>query len=65
MFPQEFLIEQNGSPVLTNEHILSAPLWYNVQLSTEVMYFPKWFKKGIMMVSDVLDPVGTFYLLRN
>ena len=24
------------------------------------MYFPKWFKKGIMMVSDVLDHVGTF-----
>ena len=36
--------------------------------------FPNGFKKGIMMVSDVLDPVGTFspveklkdiYLMRN
>ena len=57
-------ISHKEKPVLTNEHILSGPLWYNAQLSTKVTYFPKWFKKGIMVVSDVLDPVDTFYRLR-
>ena len=47
------------------EELLSAPLWYNTKLSIETMYFPNWYRKGIILISDVLDVDGSFFTIEK
>ena len=47
------------------EKLLSVPLWYNKKLSTETMYFPNWYRKGIILISDVLDIDGSFFTIEK
>ena len=42
------------------EQIMSTPLWYNPKMSTENLYLPTWYKKGIRTFSDVIDSDGNF-----
>ena len=42
--------------------ILNSPLWYNKNLTQGINYFIKnWYKKGIRLISDLLDQNGNFY----
>ena len=47
------------------EELLSVPLWYNTKLSTETMYFPNWYRKGIILISDVLETDGSFFTIEK
>ena len=55
----------NEQRIHTKEQLISTPLWYNAKLSTEVLYFPKWFKRGIITISDILDTEGTFLTIEK
>ena len=35
--------------------ISSSPIQHNKKLADEYLYFPVWYKEGIVMISDVLD----------
>ena len=39
---------------------MSAPIWFNSNISNEILYFPTWFKHGITCVGDVLELDGNF-----
>ena len=54
----------NKIAVSSNVQISSSPIWYNKKLTDEYLYFPAWYKKGIVMISDVLDTEGNI-LERN
>ena len=49
----------NEQCIQNDDQLISTPLWYNAKLSTEILYFPKWFKRGIITISDILDTRGT------
>ena len=49
----------------SKEQVLSQPFWYNEKLSNNVMYFTKWYKEGIITISDILDSEGTFLTLEE
>jgi len=42
----------------SNKSWLSMPIWYNDKLSKEILYLPKWFKKGIFWIGDVIGNNG-------
>ena len=44
--------------IKSNIQIASTPIWYNTNLTTEIMFFPKCYSKGIITISDVLDKEG-------
>ena len=50
----------NNQVIKTNNHLLTSPIWYNIKISTEPLFLPNWYSKGILTISDVLDPTGTF-----
>ena len=54
----------NKLAISSNVQISSSPIWYNKNLTDEYLYFPVWYKKGIVMISDVLDTEGNI-LERN
>ena len=39
--------------------ILYSPLWFNNKIGQPALYYPKWYKKGILFVGD-LDTKGNF-----
>ena len=44
-----------NSQIQNIEDILKAPLWYNPLISDRPLYFPDWFYKGVITVSDVIS----------
>ena len=38
--------------------ILTTPIWYNSEISSETLFLPEWYHKGICSVSDILDNAG-------
>ena len=48
----------NQLKIQSNLQLASTPIWYNKKLTTEIMFLPKLYKKGIAMVSDVIDSEG-------
>ena len=40
-------------------HLLTSPIWYNNKISAEPLFFSDWYLKGVITVSDILDPSGT------
>ena len=50
----------NEQTITNNNQLLSEPLWFNPRLSKETLYFPKWYRKGIVTIADVLDNSGNF-----
>ena len=48
-----------------NYDITQSCLWYNSHISKEILYFPKWFKKGIYLVGDLIDSNGRVISLEN
>ena len=40
--------------------ILYTPLWFNNKIGQPALYYPKWYKKGILFVGDLLDTKGNF-----
>ena len=48
-----------------NYDITQSCLWYNSHISKEILYFPKWFTKGIYLVGDLIDSNGRFISLEN
>ena len=50
--------------VSSNVQISSSPISYNKKLADEYLYPPLWYKKGMVMISDVLDTEGNI-LERN
>ena len=43
-----------------NYDITQTCLWYNFHITKELLYFSKWFKKGIYLVGDLLNSKGQF-----
>ena len=41
-----------------NIDILNSCLWYNPQISREVLYFSTWFKNGIFLIGDIMNEYG-------
>ena len=41
-----------------NEDVLSSPIWYNPRISKSVLFFPLWYKNGIVTVSDIVNKNG-------
>ena len=39
--------------------VLVSPLWYNHKMSYREMYIPKWYQRGIVTISDIIDTTGT------
>ena len=42
------------------QDVLYTPLWFNKKISQLPLYYPKWYKRGIIFVGDVLDQQGNF-----
>ena len=58
----------NKRKIKSNLQIASTAIWYNKKLTTEIMFLPKLYSKGIAMVSDVIDSEGkilTSQMLKN
>ena len=43
---------------LNSEQILTTPLWYNSKLLSDQLFIPDWYRKGIFLISDILDTDG-------
>ena len=43
--------------------VLSSPIWYNKQISKEVLFLTKWHKSGIDVVGDILKQNGSVMTL--
>ena len=41
--------------LFTHGQVPASPFWYNENVSEEYMYFPKWYKSRIILISDILD----------
>ena len=39
--------------------LLTSPLWFNPQISKNVLFISKWFNNGIKFVCDIVDDHGT------
>ena len=40
--------------IIKTQEIVSSPLWYNPKISPSILYFPHWYNKGIIYVSDLI-----------
>ena len=49
----------NNQIFQSKSHLLTSPIWYNNKISAEPLFFSDWYLKGIITVSDILDPRGT------
>ena len=49
---------EKSHQIITNDDIFNNSLWYNSKLGTEDIYFHDWAKKGINMVSDIVNTKG-------
>ena len=38
--------------------ILQSCIWFNTNISDNMLFFPDWFEKGIYLVADVLEHQG-------
>ena len=47
-----------------SKDIFETPLWYNKNIGQSVFY-PQWYKKNIVFVSDLLDRHGKFYEMHD
>ena len=45
--------------------IMRAPLWYNSHILDIPTFFPDWYKKGIHMIGDVINPNGKFLTIEE
>ena len=46
---------------IKHKHItdgLNDPFWYNIKLSKTELYYPKWFKEGIIIIADLFCTNG-------
>ena len=48
---------QKNTPEKVSDVVYSA-IWYNNQISKELLFLPKWHKNGMHAVGDVLDKDG-------
>ena len=42
----------------TPEDILTSSIWYNTKFGTEKIFFFDWYKNGIHIIGDIIDPEG-------
>ena len=45
----------------TDEGLLCSILWYNVQISKKMLYYPDWFKGGINIIGDIVNHELSIY----
>ena len=38
--------------------LLRSCIWYNSQISKDIIFFPDWYKKGIYLVDDIINRDG-------
>ena len=43
--------------------LVSCPIWYNSRISTEPLFYPLWYKVGILTPLDLLENDGTLKTL--
>ena len=46
------------TPPVNNTEIVHSCSWYNYHISKRPLYFPKWFKRGIGFVGDLVNERG-------
>ena len=46
--------------ILYENRKLSSPVWYNPKISKIELFLPKWFSKGIIFVTHLIDSQGKF-----
>ena len=51
---------RKNTPEKVSDVVYSA-IWYNNQISKELLFLPKWHKNGIHVVGDVLDKDGEIF----
>ena len=47
------------STTCLHSEILTVPLWYNFDISTELLFYPHWCRVGINTPLDILKPDGS------
>ena len=45
--------------------LLSCPIWYNSRISTEPLFYPHWYKAGILTPLDLLNSDGNLKTLEE
>ena len=45
--------------------LLSCPIWYNSRISTEPLFYPHWYKAGILTPLDLLNNDGNLKTLEE
>ena len=47
-----------NTDIKNNNDILSSPIWYNLLVSKNILYIPKWFQSGILTIGDIVNEQG-------
>jgi len=55
----EKLAESNTLETLSEEELLSEPLWYNAHFRNKKMCLQNWAKNGIVFLKDIVDEKGS------
>ena len=45
--------------ISNNNDILTTPLWHNPMISQNILYYPRWYEKGIRTVGDIVNNHGS------
>ena len=52
-----------NAPIISIEHLLAMPLWYNSKIAEEKI--SSWVDKGITTISDIIDTNGDLFTLEH
>ena len=45
--------------------LLRNCIWYNSQISKNIIFFPDWYKKGIYLVNNIINTDGKLISIRD